>query len=575
MFVLIMLLVVSIIGISAARSTLMQERMSSNTNIRNLVFEAAESALAEGEAEIANNKEIWKDVSNETFKGTCKAGVCKPSTDEGQWLSESFWLNSDNSFKGTEVTQKTQEGNLITIEPRYSIEDLGQTLGACDPNHVDVTRSPDCPYLSSQRFFRVLGFAKAYGTQVTVQSTYLDPRSTRSEFQPIDLTPPPQPPKEYCDDGQERTGSAKCCPDHTRRTVLYTGNDACPEYCNSEILKSGEKCCDDRGSQYIHIGTECPKFCGPSRDKYLESTEMCCEDSNGIQNVIAKPTSTSRCPLYCDGKEHDGTKQCCTDPVTKKQSLQDSCPTVCADNKTVLKGNENLCCDAPSGSTGFNDKEQKCCADANGILTVIPKNGSNDCPGYCGPTLQPYVYPESCCNGTVYDSRTQGCCDGKTLFERATHDCCQYGDGVVSRIGIEECCDSTKAPVKKGDCPEFCPGGTTPKKSGELCCGPNPYNRSAGFDCCNGEIFNENQNQCCRDANNHQVIMPGPASPGSCPEYCAGTSEVQQSGKECCYDGQNNYTGQQASCPEYCRNPKAVNQGDPGACRFPPGWSGG
>jgi type IV pilus assembly protein PilX len=55
---LILLVVATLIGLAASRSTMLQERMSGNTYDRSLAFQRSESALRAAEAAISNNWQI-------------------------------------------------------------------------------------------------------------------------------------------------------------------------------------------------------------------------------------------------------------------------------------------------------------------------------------------------------------------------------------------------------------------------------------------------------------------------------------------------------------------------------------
>lgn len=52
---LIMLLLISLIGVSSMQGTILQERMASNLHDRNIAFQASERALREGETWLAPN----------------------------------------------------------------------------------------------------------------------------------------------------------------------------------------------------------------------------------------------------------------------------------------------------------------------------------------------------------------------------------------------------------------------------------------------------------------------------------------------------------------------------------------
>jgi type IV pilus assembly protein PilX len=60
---LVVLLVLTLLGISSMQGTVMEERMAGNMYDRNLAFQAAEAALRAGEADAAADTNIAYDVS--------------------------------------------------------------------------------------------------------------------------------------------------------------------------------------------------------------------------------------------------------------------------------------------------------------------------------------------------------------------------------------------------------------------------------------------------------------------------------------------------------------------------------
>jgi len=56
------LLVLSVIGVSALNSTLMQEKMVANTKDANLAFQAAEAGLRDAEADIALERGLFQGL---------------------------------------------------------------------------------------------------------------------------------------------------------------------------------------------------------------------------------------------------------------------------------------------------------------------------------------------------------------------------------------------------------------------------------------------------------------------------------------------------------------------------------
>jgi len=70
---LMFLLVLSVIGVAALNSTLMQEKMVSNTKDLNIAFQSAEAGLRDAEADVARNID-----TGAVFTSTCVNGLCTP-----------------------------------------------------------------------------------------------------------------------------------------------------------------------------------------------------------------------------------------------------------------------------------------------------------------------------------------------------------------------------------------------------------------------------------------------------------------------------------------------------------------
>jgi type IV pilus assembly protein PilX len=108
--VLILLLVMTLLGLASLRSTILEERMTSNLLDRSLGFQVAESGLREAEATL---------TPNPTFPGVgCNAnGLCaRPEpTATDRWLDPGFdgWRTASVSDPNTEA-------------PQYIVEEMGE-----------------------------------------------------------------------------------------------------------------------------------------------------------------------------------------------------------------------------------------------------------------------------------------------------------------------------------------------------------------------------------------------------------------------------------------------------------------
>lgn len=121
--VLILLLVMTVLGLAILRSTVLEERMSANMFDRSLAFQAAETALREGEALAA----LPATRANVPDPGEpCAGGLCPTpdASEEDRWLDSAFggWVNATTNVGGLAVT------------PQYFVEYMGDapTWPGCD-----------------------------------------------------------------------------------------------------------------------------------------------------------------------------------------------------------------------------------------------------------------------------------------------------------------------------------------------------------------------------------------------------------------------------------------------------------
>ncbi len=118
--VLVLLLVVTLLGLAVLRGTLLEERMTANMLDRSMSFQAAESALREGE-ELAATSPVAP------APGTCNgAGVCgtPDAADTDRWLDAGFgdWVAA------------TDDLGALPAPASYFIEFMGMapTWPGCD-----------------------------------------------------------------------------------------------------------------------------------------------------------------------------------------------------------------------------------------------------------------------------------------------------------------------------------------------------------------------------------------------------------------------------------------------------------
>lgn len=111
---LMILLVMTMIGISGMRGTVLQERMASNTKDRNQAFQAAESAMRDAETYIESI------VTTGSFDGS--SGLFGETQTEPDFLAPDTWTDNSLSVEATNLPGSYSP-------PRYFIRQFGKITG--------------------------------------------------------------------------------------------------------------------------------------------------------------------------------------------------------------------------------------------------------------------------------------------------------------------------------------------------------------------------------------------------------------------------------------------------------------
>ncbi|WP_018144619.1 MULTISPECIES: PilX N-terminal domain-containing pilus assembly protein [unclassified Thioalkalivibrio] len=145
---LVMLLLMTLIGVTAMQTTILQERMAGNTRDRQMAFEAAEAALREGESFLSNPS------STAGFLDPAEPGD-PPVWDTVDWLGSS----------ATSVTF-SQTGTELVRNPAYIIEELG--IASDELNLAADEPAPET------RMYRITatGWGGSEGAIVRLQTSY-------------------------------------------------------------------------------------------------------------------------------------------------------------------------------------------------------------------------------------------------------------------------------------------------------------------------------------------------------------------------------------------------------------------
>ncbi len=150
--VLILLLVMTLLGLSILRGTLLEERMSSNLYDRSLSFQSAEGALREAEAAIRQ-----AGLTGTAIGFNCSAtGVVCVSIPPNALTGTAGCSGGQNCW--TDTVNNTQE--LSAGNPQYYIEYMGQYTNEDDlklASSANASQYGGTGGVPLQKFYRITG----------------------------------------------------------------------------------------------------------------------------------------------------------------------------------------------------------------------------------------------------------------------------------------------------------------------------------------------------------------------------------------------------------------------------------
>lgn len=153
--VLILLLLMTLLGLASLRSTILEERMTSNLLDRSLAFQVAEAGLREAEATLTPNP------TTIPTSGCDAAGLCArpvPTAVE-RWLDPAF-----TAWRTATVSDPTNN----TAAPQYIVEEMGE-----GPNWRDCEKlSPIHPLCLTRRYRVTVRSQQAGRASVLLQTVY-------------------------------------------------------------------------------------------------------------------------------------------------------------------------------------------------------------------------------------------------------------------------------------------------------------------------------------------------------------------------------------------------------------------
>lgn len=134
---LMILMVMTIIGITAMGSTTLEERMANNNRQRQLAFQSAESALRDAETWLATN--VTNIAGLNQFDGTVPGLYSLRPPIVGMTtvpLSATFGIDDDADWLAAGATVQANALSSVTVQPRYLIEYMGR-VGQPPLNYTD------------------------------------------------------------------------------------------------------------------------------------------------------------------------------------------------------------------------------------------------------------------------------------------------------------------------------------------------------------------------------------------------------------------------------------------------------
>jgi type IV pilus assembly protein PilX len=158
---MVILVLVTLLGLTAMKTSLLQEKMSGGGADKGLAFQAAELALRDAEEHITVGLS-----SASPFTEGCASGLCIAPAD-GSHASDDVDWDSDDVARFGDGTGAADLGN-VAEQPRYIIEILPRM--PAPPGESLSVKSKGTAYRIT-----VLAFGRQPGTRMMLQTTFFKP----------------------------------------------------------------------------------------------------------------------------------------------------------------------------------------------------------------------------------------------------------------------------------------------------------------------------------------------------------------------------------------------------------------
>jgi len=161
----VLLFILTFLGLVAMKIATLEEKMSGAAMDKNVAFQAAESALRDGEQDVLNNL-----TSSSGFSAACMTGLCLPSTTAVAICDSISWTGGLPRNYGS-YTGAAAIPDVLT-QPKYIVELLPDLPAGAGNSLSSTLRSSSTGGGTAFRITAV-GWGKQSGTQVMLQSIYV------------------------------------------------------------------------------------------------------------------------------------------------------------------------------------------------------------------------------------------------------------------------------------------------------------------------------------------------------------------------------------------------------------------
>ena len=157
---LVLLLVLTIVGVSSVQSTSLEVRMARNAHDSALAFQAAEAALRQAEQVV----EAGLVEANFTDAGTNGLWTVAPFGQTPRWEDNSIWSGGTSAVVGQQIVG-------VSAQPRYIIEFVAAVQRPS--NAIDIQTQTEAN-VRTFNIFRITarGVGGSDNAQVLLQSSY-------------------------------------------------------------------------------------------------------------------------------------------------------------------------------------------------------------------------------------------------------------------------------------------------------------------------------------------------------------------------------------------------------------------